>query len=421
MNEPRDQRDIERLEELARFPDENPNPVLRVSPEGSVLYANEAARQTRGLLAGRKHEKLTKSLIQDLAMAVADETVGNVEFEASGATYNFALVPVAGRPYVNVFGSNVTEHKQTEKAVRESEELLRTILDNSPMVVALRDSEGKFLLINRRYEEVHEVAKDDVIGKTLHEVFPKEAADDFIRGDSEVMTTGEGVVNEETAVHDNREIFLSVVKFPTFDLSGKATGVGIIDVDVTEAKRSEEELARREFEARLILRITDMTTNTKSRGEALEQALTTICETLGWPVGHVYRVKDDGQQLVSTNFWHLDDPERHAAFKEVTESTNFASGEGLPGRILESGEPAWITNVHTDPDFPRAKHAVDIGVKGAFGFPVKMDGSTVAVLEFFSEEEQSPDDSLLTIMGKVGLEIGRVFQRREAELQLQEK
>jgi PAS domain S-box-containing protein len=244
MNEPRDPHDIERLEQLARFPDENPNPVLRVTPEGTVLYANDAARQTDGLLTGRKHENLAKDLLQDVAMAVSDETVRNVEFQASGKTYNFSLVPVADRQYVNLFGSNITERKCMEQSARENEKLLATILDNSPMLVALRDTEGRFLLVNKRYEEVHDVAKEGVVGKTLHELFSKEEADYYFRGDSEVIATGNVTVNEESIERDGRELVLSVTKFPIVNSSGNVTGVGIIDDDITERKRSEQALAR---------------------------------------------------------------------------------------------------------------------------------------------------------------------------------
>ena len=55
-------------------------------------------------------------------------------------------------------------------------------------------------------------------------------------------------------------------------------------------------------------------------------------------------------------------------------------GEGLPGRILESSEPEWIVNVQEDTNFPRNRLAADLGVKGAFGFPVKIGKEIVAVL-----------------------------------------
>ncbi len=118
---------------------------------------------------------------------------------------------------------------------------------------------------------------------------------------------------------------------------------------------------------------------------------------------------------MSTTIWHMNDPPAYAVFREVTERTSFRRGEGLPGRILESGEPAWITNVQVDPNFPRNKLARNLGVKGAFGFPVKIGDEIVAVLEFFSNQALAPDDGLLEIMRNVGAQLGRVFERKEAQ------
>ena len=65
----------------------------------------------------------------------------------------------------------------------------------------------------------------------------------------------------------------------------------------------------------------------------------------------------------------------------MTEATHFVPGAGLPGRVLESGEPAWITDVTKDRNF-RVTMAADLGVKGAFAFPVLVGTNVVAVLGF---------------------------------------
>ena len=65
---------------------------------------------------------------------------------------------------------------------------------------------------------------------------------------------------------------------------------------------------------------------------------------------------------------------------------HFASGVGLPGRVLASGRPSWIIDVTKDPNFPRATGATDIGIKASFGFPVLIGHEVVAVLEFFASE-----------------------------------
>src|SRR5207249_11158996 len=92
----------------------------------------------------------------------------------------------------------------------------------------------------------------------------------------------------------------------------------------------------------------------------------------------------------------------------------FRRGEGLPGRVLESGRQAWIVDVTQDSNFPRARHAIDIGVRGAFGFPVLAGTAVVAVLEFFSREPVQADEVQREIAAQVGTQLGRIFERERA-------
>ncbi len=67
----------------------------------------------------------------------------------------------------------------------------------------------------------------------------------------------------------------------------------------------------------------------------------------------------------------------------------FLQGQGLPGRIWETGEPGWIRNVQQDPEFQRSELCRQIDLRGAFGFPVKIGDELVAVLEFFAPGDDS--------------------------------
>ena len=90
----------------------------------------------------------------------------------------------------------------------------------------------------------------------------------------------------------------------------------------------------------------------------------------------------------------------------------------MPGRVLESGEPAWITDVTKDRNFPRVTMAADLGVKGAFAFPVLVGTNVVAVLEFFSDHAVEPYEALLDVTAQIGTQLGRVVERKRAEEQL---
>ncbi len=155
---------------------------------------------------------------------------------------------------------------------------------------------------------------------------------------------------------------------------------------------------------------------------ALQFTLDRICKHTGWPVGHVYFVaKKTRSELISSTLWHLDDAPKFAAFRQVTRETPLPIGRGLPGRVAENAKPLWIPDINEDTNFPRRSAAFDLGVKGAFGFPVLAQGEVVAVLEFFSNKIEKPDDELLTVMANVSAQLGQVIERTAAQQELARK
>ena len=171
---------------------------------------------------------------------------------SSGRTLQFNVAPTPEGGYVTI-ATDITAHKRAEQALRENQQLLDTILDHMPMTIYVRNLDGRFMLINRQYEALHETTKAGVLGKTLHEVFPKELADDYATLDPEVALQRRVLEREETHQLVDGEHIMVVVKFPIFDLSGEVVAVGGIDLDITERKRAERELTEKEGQLRVTL------------------------------------------------------------------------------------------------------------------------------------------------------------------------
>jgi PAS domain S-box-containing protein len=173
--------------------------------------------------------------------------------------------------------------------------------------------------------------------------------------------------------------------------------------------------ARMALESRLLHQVTSLSASANSFEDALKKCTEVMCSITGWPVGHVFVPDDTGTLLKSANIWHLTDQRRYAAFRRESERLAYRCGEGLPGRIWETGEAVWSANIQEDPWFTRATAGVDLEVRGAFGFPVSVNGETVAVLEFFTPDEITPDPQLLMLVGSIGTQLGRILERRHWE------
>ncbi len=192
--------------------------------------------------------------------------------------------------------------------------------------------------------------------------------------------------------------------------------------DITERKQAEKTLREKTAVVELLHDIAVAANAAASVEDVMQVCLDKVCAYTGWPVGHAYvRAPGTFQRLVPTDLWHLADQERFAAFRKISEQTEFNWGIGLPGRVLAGGEPAWVMDVTKDPDFLRAKPADDAGLRTGIAMPVPVGSEVVAVLEFFSVQVLQPDQSLLQVLVNIGAQLGRVFERKRAETELTAK
>jgi PAS domain S-box-containing protein len=130
-------------------------------------------------------------------------------------------------------------------ALRISEEQIRAIVDNSPAVISLKDAEGRYLLVNKRFEEWYQTPLEKARGKTSHDIGSGPVADIFTIMDRQVVETGRVHEREvERAHHDGTNRSTIVVKFPIFGPHGTVAGIGGISVDITDRKLAEEERGR---------------------------------------------------------------------------------------------------------------------------------------------------------------------------------
>jgi class 3 adenylate cyclase len=197
-------------------------------------------------------------------------------------------------------------------------------------------------------------------------------------------------------------------------------GIVAVYTNITELKRVEEELREKSEYLRLDQVITRAANEATEIEEVLQIALDEVCTHTGWPVGHVYLLDEARHDLAPTKIWHMADQAKFESFRKATEKSRFTTGVGLPGRVLENAEPAWINDVTKDTNFPRAKLASEIGVRAGFAFPVLVGKDVLAVLEFFSDEPAEAHQSFLEVMGQIGTQLGRAIERKRAESQLME-
>lgn len=131
-----------------------------------------------------------------------------------------------------------------QRALRESESRLRTLLQTIPDMIWLKDTDGVYLLCNRMFERYFGAREADIAGKTDYDFVNRELADSFRDHDRQAMAAGKPSSSSEwvTCADNGRRALLDTIKAPMFDDSGNLIGVMGIARDITEHHNLEQQL-----------------------------------------------------------------------------------------------------------------------------------------------------------------------------------
>jgi two-component system, NtrC family, sensor kinase len=145
---------------------------------------------------------------------------------------------------------DVTASRQAQREIQRRDELLQAIMDHTPAVIYMKDLDGRYLYINREYEKLFNVQREQTIGKTDFDIFPPAYAQRFQANDRAILAAGQPRTVDERVPHgDDPRDYLSV-KFPVLDGAGKPYALCGISTDITGRKQIETQLAQRNRELR---------------------------------------------------------------------------------------------------------------------------------------------------------------------------
>ncbi|MBI1891241.1 MAG: PAS domain-containing protein [Burkholderiales bacterium] len=128
--------------------------------------------------------------------------------------------------------------------LRDSRHLLQSIIDNAIAVIFVKDLQGRYILVNRRFKELFHIEGDELIGRTSYDLFPREQADALHATDQTVLQSGHAMQSEEMIPHEDGMHTYIAIRAPLLDEQGKAHALCMVATDITERKLAEDELKR---------------------------------------------------------------------------------------------------------------------------------------------------------------------------------
>jgi PAS domain S-box-containing protein len=220
---------------------------------------------------------------------------------------------------------DITERKQVQEKLRESEARFRAILDNSPTKIFLKDTEGRYLLVNRQFERMFHLDQKTIVGKTDVEIFPPKQAAAFQANDRKVVQAGVPLQFEEEVLLDDGPHTSLVFKFPLRTMDGTLYGIGGITTDITERKQEEEERKKQELLVTLMLSTGPGCIKRLAADGTLHQMN---------PAGLKMIEADCEEDALGLSVFNLIVPEHRAAFMEMHRDVINGSARTLQFEIL---------------------------------------------------------------------------------------
>ena len=411
---------VKEIESLAKFPGENPNPILRIATDGTIIYANRGSvplLELWGCQVGQILSEDYRNLIQGvLRSGISRE----IEILLGCATYSLVLAPIAEMGYVNIYGRDITARKQAEialqganeeleviaeelrqqndeligaqSALQESEEKYRTIVETANEGIWVVDSETRTTYVNRRMAEMLGYGPEEMIGKKSSEFMDDEGK---ARLGLLLEHRRQGIIESfefKFIRKDGLPLWAISSAAPLRDKEGKFAGSLGMLTDITERKRAEEALLESEERyATTLASIGDAVIATDMKGRIT--FMNAVAEGLtGWTL-------DDAMMKPAKNVFNIiNEYTRHKVDDPIT-------------KVLKNGVIVGLAN-HT---ILVRRDGTEVAIDDS-GAPIKdLTGNTIGVVLVFRDitERKRAEEELLKARNDLELKV----QKRTAELQ----
>jgi PAS domain S-box-containing protein len=278
-----------------------PIPILLIETETiTVTFANKAADELAGgeffKSSSIKHNCIFYHCIDVQGKPIPDEEKPDVRlargenieglemgwYTSKGIRhiilYTNNLPSIGNYPPTSILVfQDITKLQQTKAALWQSQSWLQTIVENTSAAVYVKDLDGRYLLFNKRCEDIYNIYRDKVLGKTDYDFLPNEIAELYRSNDQKVIESGKALQFEEFCIINSQPFTAISLKCPLHNAEGITYAICSISTEITDRKIMEESLIKQSEELAQLNRIKDDFLTTVSH-----ELRTPLNAILGW-------------------------------------------------------------------------------------------------------------------------------------------
>jgi PAS domain S-box-containing protein len=304
---------------------------------------------------------------------------------------------------------DVSARQDIEELLRRERDLAERLIDTAPVLILVLDREGRILRFNPYLEETTGFLLAEVHGRDWFETFVPHRDREAIRRvfDHTIAGGSSHVRSSPIVTRSGNERQIEWHARTIRDSAAQIIGVLCIGEDITERQQTERRLEAQFAVTRALAEATSLS-------QATPRILQAICEGMDWDLGELWHVDRTAKLLRWDGFWHT--PSLHPAdFEVISRSIRVSPGTGLPSRACTKGQPIWVPDLVTDPDFLRASIARKLRLRSACAFPLRTRTAVIGVMVFFLRKPRPPTDEELDMIDAAGQQVAHFIERRHAE------
>jgi PAS domain S-box-containing protein len=227
------------LNSLAKFPSENPNPVLRVSKDGTILYANKGASPLLNAWGCQVNQQLPEYWRNYVLEIYSSGVSKDIEIKCGQSTFSITFSPIVDTGYINLYGLDITKRIQTETELHK----LSLAVEQSQVSIVITDTRGNIEYINPKFTEVTGYTYEEAIGQNPRILKSGEHPPELYKQLWDTITSGKEWSGELHNKRKDGELYWEKASIsPIKNTEGVITHFLAVKEDITEQKRLERQL-----------------------------------------------------------------------------------------------------------------------------------------------------------------------------------
>ncbi|HEX4085470.1 MAG TPA: PAS domain S-box protein, partial [Chthoniobacteraceae bacterium] len=425
---------------------ENSTEVICIgAPDGTIFYTTPAVHRVLGYSPESWFGRNAFEIMRPDQAALARVAVRQLSATPMGTVLRLVaqvrhvdgswrwvegvLTNLIGQPDVGGIVCNyrdITDARDSEQALRASEQRYRLLAESLPQMISIRDSQGHIEYCNSHWREYRGIGGDGIIHdwragipeEDLSALRPPPWENNMPRqweAEVRIRRASDGALRWHS---------VRVVPLPRHGGAG-ARWLAIAN-DIHERKQADqdrdrllEQLKRERADLAAQYAVVRVLAETSSLEDAAPPLLGAFCEQLGWEAGALWTVSipEDGRRgpmtLNPLSLRHLAGATAETLFAKSNPGP-LRKGESLAGRVWEQKKPLYTNHLPLRRGAVHCRAAAALGLRCTFAFPILLDGNVQGVVELFRRDPVAPGLRLLDIVAAIGIQIGHFIQRTGA-------